>query len=179
MRHTAVLLGTMLVTFSGCIEPEPGPAVSEGSGTFHAVWTGDSVSQKLEVPVAGIRCLDSRLVEISGLRDETGAGLALWYGDSLGADSFPVFDPGRLDPPRPGAGAAVRWFEASRTRAYEGATGWVVLDTLAGGATGDTVSGRFDVTVRAFGGTGDTLHLAGWFRRVPLAAYPVCPVRRQ
>ncbi len=128
---------------------------------------------RIRVPTAGIRCPDSQLIQASGFQGDVGVGFSIYYADSVTIGYYPVFDPLRLNPERPGGAAALRWFTGTSLAAFEGYGGWMAVDTVAA----DTISGRFEVRMRGLDRV-DTLTLTGTFEQVPLSIEASCSLRR-
>jgi hypothetical protein len=128
-----------------------------------AEWSG-SQRGRFIAPASATFCPESGILELVAVRGDTGVGLALYPGDfnQPVAGSYPVFGSAMPEPPRPGSGAALRWFSGIDLAAFEAASGTVELnpaDTL--------LSGTFALRMQQPTGT-DTLVMNGRFSAVPL-----------
>jgi hypothetical protein len=104
------------------------------------------------------------VVELLAVKGDTGIGGAIFLRDSstVAAGDYPVFLAATWPEPRPGAVAALRWFNVTSITAYEGLRGSIRLDP-----TDSTLTGSFDMTVQGIEHP-DTLKLTGHFSGVPL-----------
>ena len=110
-------------------------------------------------------CDSLRVLEIRGVRGDTGLALAIFPVDSVSADSFPVVPALRADSARPASAVAIRWFAETAIRGFQGENGAVVLETT----DSQRVWGRFEARVRSVNDAGRLL-LKGSFFDVPIVA---------
>jgi hypothetical protein len=115
-------------------------------------------------PMSVTHCPESGIVELIAVRGDTGVGFALYPVDSarVVTGEYRVFPSGTVVPPRPAAGAALRWYTGVDLAPFEGTTGAVhasVADSL--------LSGDFEVRMEQPSGT-DTLTVTGRFVALPI-----------
>lgn len=119
----------LLITGTSCQ-----PGAPQGA-RLEATWTSTDTSLAAGRLTAGAQaawCAVAARLEVTGIREDQGIGLALYPADAIGAGSYPAFDPG-IDTliPRPGAAGALRWFTEQRLEAFQSDSGAVEL-TAAG-----------------------------------------------
>lgn len=162
MRFT--LLAGAALALGAC---RSGPTL--GPGQLGAEWAGGPAPGRAVVPARAALCVETGLVELIGVRGDTGIGLALFPADSaeVRPQSFPV-TPGQAGTTaRPRANLALRWFDVATMQVFEGASGRVELDTV----TRRGLTGTLQAGLRAVGRS-DTLTLRARFRDVPLTVEP-------
>jgi hypothetical protein len=110
---------------------------------------------RVTTPVLASWCPRSLRLEVTGIREDLGIGLVVYPVDSLVAGSYPVFDPGLDSSTRPGAAAAVRWFDEQTITGTQSDSGTVEV-TLRGAR----IDLRFGVRLRSLDGR-DTIRMRG------------------
>ena len=138
-------------------EPAPGP------GDLLAEWTGHTAGS-FQARLSATHCPTTGIVELLAVRGDTGIGGAVFLRDSttVSAGDYPIFLAATYPEPRPGALAALRWFNVTAITAYEGLRGRIRLEPRD-----STLAGSFDVIVQGLEHP-DTLKLTGRFSGVPL-----------
>ncbi|HXE56815.1 MAG TPA: hypothetical protein VNK43_02340 [Gemmatimonadales bacterium] len=174
---TGAVLGLALGLTAGC-------GADRGGGRMEASWTGADTG-RLTAPATANWCPGTGLLEVVGTGLDTGVALVLYpgvpgdtsSGDSLAIDDlrpgrYPLRDPFATPVSRPGATAAIRWFDQTAVQGYSSHGGEVVLERGSGGA----LHGRFRGTMRSPAGGRGELTLEGSFVDVPLGpAAAGCP----
>ena len=132
-------------------------------GQVLAEWQGTHGGRFI-APMLVTHCPESGVVELIAVRGDTGVGFALYPVDSsrIITGDYQVFPPGTVVPPRPAAGAALRWYTGVDLAPFEGTSGAVhatVADSL--------LSGNFEVRMEQPSGT-DTLTVTGRFVALPI-----------
>ena len=145
---------TLLLLAAAC---RRGPS-GAGDGQVLAEWRGTHRG-RFVAPMSATHCPESGIVELIAVRGDTGVGLVLYPADSarIASGEYQVFPPGTAVPPRPAAGAALRWFTGIDLSPFDGTSGSVqvtVADSL--------LSGSLAVRMEQPSGT-DTLALTGRF----------------
>jgi hypothetical protein len=166
------LLALLLLALSGALAcHRDGRSDGRTVGQLTAEWK-DSAGRvvRWSAPAEARWCARDTLLEITALRNDSGIGLALFAGDSLRAEGYPVFQSGMFAPWRPQATAAVRWLTANTLKGFESGSGQVVI--TRGGSR--RASGTFDVRAKLAGGA-DSLRLTGGFAELAIEpAPPLC-----
>lgn len=134
-----------------------------GPGELVAEWTGHTAGV-FHAPLSATHCPATGVVELFAVRGDTGIGGAVFLRDSttVSAGDYPVFLAATWPEPRPGALAALRWFNVTSITAYEGLRGSIRLEPRD-----STLAGSFDVVVQGLEHP-DTLKLTARFSGVPL-----------
>ncbi|HEX9894791.1 MAG TPA: hypothetical protein VGA78_12755 [Gemmatimonadales bacterium] len=148
----------LAAAFAGCGEEDPAP------GELVVEWAGHEHG-RFVAPLAATHCAATGVVELIAIRGDTGLASALFLSDStdLRTGDYPIFLAATAPEPRPGAVAALRWFNLTSIVAYEGLSGIVHVEP------GEALlSGRFDVKLQGIDQP-DTLRVTGRFDGVPLA----------
>ena len=114
-------------------------------------------------------CAESGTAELVAVRGDTGVGFVLLPVDSaqLASGSDQVVVPTTLEPLRPAAGAALRWFTGADFVAFEGIAGTVELTVQEDSA----LSGTIDVRMQQLSAT-DSLVMTGRFVSLALERLP-------
>ena len=152
--------GLLLLTLPSACRRTPTEA---RSGQVLAEWQGTQGGRFI-APMAATHCPESGVVELIAVRGDTGVGFALYPLDSsrVVTGQYQVFPSSTVVPPRPGAGAALRWFTGLSLAPFEGTSG-VVQATVAD----SLLSGNFEVRMEQPSGT-DTLTVTGRFVALPI-----------
>ena len=139
------------------------PDASTGPGDLVAEWTGHTAGV-FQAPLSATHCPATGGVELFAVRGDTGIGGAVFLRDSttVSAGDYPIFLAATYPEPRPGAVAALRWFNVTSITAYEGLRGSIRLEPRD-----STLAGSFDLVVQGIEHP-DTLKLTGRFSGVPL-----------
>ena len=120
-------------------------------------WTGSDTGRL--VGVLRVEWCDSLgMLEIRGIRGDSGIAVAVYPEDSVRSDSFPVVAPELAVSRRPSAAVALRWFAETAVKGFQGRSGYVVLERERG-----EVSGRFQTAMHSIN-DGMRLDLIGSFR---------------
>ena len=141
-----------------------GRETAAGPGDLLAEWTGHTAGS-FQARLSATHCPTTGIVELLAVRGDTGIGGAVFLRDSttVSAGDYPIFLAATYPEPRPGALAALRWFNVTAITAYEGLRGRIRLEP----DDDSTLAGSFDVVVQGLEHP-DTLKLTGRFTRVPL-----------
>ena len=158
MTRYLLAASLMLLTLS-CNRPT---ALAEGApGSLSVSWAG-KYDGRFRVEAEGTWCSRDSMLQIAGIRGDTGVGLALFVPDTVRPVPHPVISPAVVVDWRPLAFAAVRWFGESDVVGFEASGGVITVTAVDSGVTGTV-----DVRLRAPNGI-DTLHLTGGFTRIPV-----------
>lgn len=132
-------------------------------GELTVEWAGQTAG-RFNAVLKATHCPATGIVELIAVRGDTGVGSAIFLSDSttLASGDFPVFLAATYPEPRPGAVAAVRWFNLTSIVAYEGLSGVVRI-----ARSDSTLSGTMDVRLQQVDHP-DTLRMTGRFAGVPL-----------
>jgi hypothetical protein len=152
------LLALSILVLVGCRQN-----TGAGPGALQAEWTGHTAGS-FQAPLTATHCPATGIVELFAVRGDTGVGGAVFLRDSssVAAGEYPVFLGATFPEPRPGAVAALRWFNVTSITAYEGLRGTIRLEPRD-----SLLTGSFDVVVQGIEHP-DTLKLTGRFTGVPL-----------
>jgi hypothetical protein len=93
-------------------------------------WTG-SDSGKIDTPASAEWCDTLGLLEIRGLKGDTGIGVAVYPKGVLQPGRYRVVRPEAADTSRPAASVALRWFAETSIRGFKAESGAVVLERSA------------------------------------------------
>ena len=130
-------LGLIALVSCGRHPTEEGPRIA-------VRWTG-SDSGKIDAPATAEWCDTLGLLEIKGLRGDTGVGVAVYPKGVLQPGRYRVLRPDVADTSRPAAAVALRWFAQTSIRGFKGESGAVVLQRSAAG----TYSGHLEAYTRS------------------------------
>jgi hypothetical protein len=128
------------------------PPVQEGPRIV-VRWTGKD-SGNIDAPASVEWCDTLGLLEIRGLKGDTGIGIAVYPKGALEPGHYRVVRPEAADTSRPAAAVALRWFAETSIRGFRAESGSVVLDQSAGKYSGrieaftKSVTDNAQVTVR-------------------------------
>jgi len=143
------LLFLLLLATSACHRP---PAARRGTGEVDFRWTG-SEQGKLSGPAIAEWCAVLRVLEIRGIRGDTGVAVAIYPADTLLA-------PGHYRVVRPAtveslshANIGVRWASQTSIKGFQGESGSVVVERARSGE----LTGRVSAAARS---VSDTQQLA-------------------
>jgi hypothetical protein len=136
-RAVTVALGLMALVSCGRRPVEEGPRIA-------VRWTG-SDSGKIDARASAEWCDTLGLLEIRGLRGDSGVGIAVYPQGALRPGRYRVLRPEVADTSRPAAAVALRWFAATSIRGFKGESGAVVLERSAAG----TYSGHLEAYTRS------------------------------
>ncbi|HEX6106697.1 MAG TPA: hypothetical protein VFZ26_14010 [Gemmatimonadales bacterium] len=135
------------------------PAAQEGGPRLVVEWSGSDTG-RMVAPVHVEWCDTLRLLEIRGVRGDSGVAVAVYPGGPVRADSYPVRPPARADSAPPASAIAIRWFAETAIKGFTGDRGVVVLERAD-----DRVTGYFEAGMRSVT-DGMRLELRGTFRDV-------------
>lgn len=156
MRHALVLLAAIGLACGSS---------SDDRGDLEIEWRSPDRQGGIVLAAEATLCRETGLVEVLGVKGDTGLGLVLFPVDSsrVAPGRYPVFHAGQVvEEPRPGANVALRWFDRINLEAHEGVGGEVVIES------GDAMlSGSLEVETEGLERT-DSIRVSGRFRRVPL-----------
>jgi hypothetical protein len=116
----------------------------EGGPRVVVRWTG-SDSGKIDAPASAEWCDTLGLLEIRGLRGDTGIGVAVYPKGALRPGRYRVVRPEVADTSRPAAAVALRWFAETSIRGFRAESGAVVLEQSGRGR----YSGSIEVFTRS------------------------------
>ncbi len=138
----------------------PGCSREAGGGRIQGTFlVADSARRtpprSFAAPAGAVWCPRSIRLEVTGLREDLGIGLVIYPVDSLVAGSYPAFDPGLDSSTRPGAAAAVRWFDEQTISGMQSDSGTVEVTPRGAG-----VDLSFAVRLRSLDGS-DTIRMRG------------------
>jgi hypothetical protein len=119
-RGLAAGLGVTALLFCGRQPVQERPRVV-------ARWTG-SDSGKIDTPASAEWCDTLGLLEIRGLKGDTGIGVAVYPKGVLQPGRYRVVRPEVADTSRPSASVALRWFAETSIRGFKAESGAVVLE---------------------------------------------------
>jgi hypothetical protein len=136
-RAVSTALGLMAMVSCGRRPVEEGPRIA-------VRWTG-SDSGKIDARASAEWCDTLGLLEIRGLRGDTGVGIAVYPQGALRPGRYRVLRPEVADTSRPAAAVALRWFAVTSIRGFKGESGEVVLERSAAG----TYSGHIEAYTRS------------------------------
>jgi hypothetical protein len=126
-------------------------------------WRG-SADGDLNGTAVATYCPATGLLEVIATQGDSGAGFVLFPSDSMVREgTYPIFLPAIPTETRPGALAALRWFDATRLDVFEGSGGEVRIESVAG----DRLTGSLAVFMRGIANS-DTLLVTGQFADVPV-----------
>jgi hypothetical protein len=128
------------------------------SAHVEAHWSG-SEDGKISGPASAEWCAVLRLLEIRGIRGDTGFAIAVYPRDSVRQGEYRVVDPALADSQSPAAGVALRWAAQTSIRGFQSESGRVVLRRSAAGE----LSGVVTAALRSVTDTA-RLRLVGSFR---------------
>ena len=124
-RALSTALGLMAMVSCGRRPVEEGPRIA-------VRWTG-SDSGKIDARASAEWCDTLGLLEIRGLRGDTGVGVAVYPQGALRPGRYRVLRPEVADTSRPAAAVALRWFAETSIRGFRAESGAVVLEQSAPG----------------------------------------------
>lgn len=156
MSRAGVLIALML---AACSRNPTGPP---DRSRLVADWSGSDTGRLVTRAVAEW-CDSLRVLEIRGVKGDTGMALAIFPVNSVTADSYPAVPPLRADSVRPAAAIAIRWFAETAIKGFHGESGAVIIEA----ADSQRVWGRFEGRVRSVT-EGGRLFLKGSFFDVPI-----------
>lgn len=139
MVATALVVGATVLA-AGCSKPSD--AKIEGP-QLEARWTvvgGDSAT--VRGPATAEWCDSLRLVQLQTLRGDTGVAIVLYPVKELAAGKFPIVPPDHADSAPPAAALAIRWFEETSIRGFQGDSGEVVVSQDGPGTFAGTFVSR-------------------------------------
>lgn len=125
---------------TGCSKPSD--AKVEGP-QLEARWTvvrGDSAT--VRGPATAEWCDSLRLVQIQTLRGDTGVAIVLYPVKEFGAGTFRLVPPDHADSAPPAAALAIRWFDETSIRGFQGDSGEVVVRQDGPGTFAGTFASR-------------------------------------
>jgi hypothetical protein len=136
----ALALGTIV---TACRKPAETP---QDGPTLEVRWAGATIdSANVTTPASAEWCDSLKMVQIQGLRGDTGIAIALYPVRGFGAGRFPVVVPARADSAPPTAAVAVRWFAETAVRGFQGDSGAVIVQQDRPGV----YSGRFELVAHS------------------------------
>jgi hypothetical protein len=95
-------------------------------------WTG-SARGDLSGRATAEWCGILRLLEIRGIRGDTGIAIAIYPADTIKVGQYPVRVPARAEPLLPAAVVALRWTTETAVKGFQGESGSVRLDRSTAG----------------------------------------------
>jgi hypothetical protein len=139
------------------------PASRRGAGQLDIQWSGNDPG-KLSGPAIAEWCAVLRVLEIRGIRGDTGVAVAIYPGDTLLAPGrYPVVRPTVVDS-LSHANIGVRWASETSIKGFQGESGSIVVERAGSGeltgrvsaaarsvtdTAGLTINGSFkDLTIR-------------------------------
>jgi hypothetical protein len=157
MKPVGGLIWLALVAFSACNPLNP---LGRDDAQLDLRWTGTDEG-KISSQATAEWCGLLRLLEIRGIRGDTGVALAIYPVDTLVPGKYLVKDPSRADSLRPAAGVAVRWATRTSIRGFQGESGSVVFERAGSGP----LSGRLQALARSATDTG-RINITGTFQNL-------------
>ncbi|HEU5039645.1 MAG TPA: hypothetical protein VFT84_02420 [Gemmatimonadales bacterium] len=152
----ALLVLALSLPAAGCDRLRPG---EKPPSRLIVAWTGSDTGAMAAKAVAEW-CDSLRVLEIRGVRGDSGLAMAIYPLDRVQADSYPVMLPDRADSTRPSAAVGARWFAETSVKGFQGDRGAVIVEQASG-----RVSGRFRARMRSVT-DGSRLELEGTFQRI-------------
>ena len=137
LRGLAAALGLTALLSCGRRPVDEGPRVV-------VRWTGTD-SGKIDSPASAEWCDTLGLLEIRGLKGDTGIGVAVYPKGVLQPGRYRVVRPELADTSRPAAAVALRWFAETSIRGFKAESGAVVLEQAAPGK----YSGRIEAFTKS------------------------------
>src|SRR4051812_33985133 len=74
-----------------------------------------------------------KLLEIRGIRGDTGIAIAIYPADTIKTGDYPVREPARAESLPPAAGVALRWTTETAVKGFQGESGSIRLGRSAAG----------------------------------------------
>jgi hypothetical protein len=152
-RLTALAIG-----FVGLIGCNRSAATPTGGGQIDVRWSG-SAAGRFSTGAVAEWCGILRLLEIRGIRGDTGIALAIFVPDTVSAGEYRVIDPARAESLPPAAALALRWASSTSIIGFQAESGSVVLEQ----ADSTGVSGRVRAAARSVNDT-QRIAVEGEFR---------------
>jgi hypothetical protein len=137
LRGLVAGLGVMALLFCGRQPAQEGPRVA-------VRWAG-SDSGRIDTPASAEWCDTLALLEIRGVKGDTGIGVAVYPKGVLRPGRYRVMRPEAADTSRPAAAVALRWFAETSIRGFKAESGAVVLEQSPPGR----YSGRIEAFARS------------------------------
>jgi len=128
----------LVLLVTACSKPSVRPP---GEGQLEVRWDG-SFDGSLSAPATAEWCGLHRVLQIRGVRGDTGVALAIYPGESLKAGVYPVVDPARAESLPPAAAVAARWLTKNLVQGFRGDSGQVRLDAAGPGRYSGSVKAR-------------------------------------
>jgi len=141
------------------------------AGEIEATWAGSADSHgRFRSAATASWCDSLRMLELTGVKGDTGLALAVYPESAVTAGAYPARDPLKPDSARPGVAAAARWFTQTAISAFRSDSGGLDLTSGTG-----AVSGEFGFRMMSPQGN-DTVRLQGRFVQVSVSrGGPGCP----
>jgi hypothetical protein len=155
VKRSVLALAIAVIGFGGCNGAASGAAEA---GQIDVRWTG-SERGRLTGRAGAEWCSRLRLLEIRGIKGDTGIALAIYSLDTLTPGEYPVTNPVRAESLPPAAGIALRWAAQTAIKGFQGESGLVALERARSGK----LSGRVTATARSVSDTG-VLDVSGTFQ---------------
>ena len=134
LGQVVAVAAVALVALLGC-DRKP---IAEGP-RISVRWTG-SDSGRVDAPASAEWCDTLGLLEIRGIKGDTGIEVAIYPKTTPAPGRYPVLRPEVADTSPPAAAVALRWFAQTSIRGFKADSGAVVLQRSSGG----TYSGRLE-----------------------------------
>jgi hypothetical protein len=131
----------MALALGGC---DRAPGFGDDAAQLDVHWTGGERG-RLSGGGAAEWCSILRMLEIRGVRGDTGFAIAVYPKDTLVAGPYRVVDPARADSLRPAAAVVLRWAGQTSIKGFQGDSGSVILDLAPSGE----LSGRVTAVARS------------------------------
>ncbi len=141
MKPSLGLLVLVLVGLSGC---DRAPASGGGAGQIDVRWRG-SERGGLSGNATAEWCTILRLLEIRGIRGDTGIAIAIYPTDTVTPGQYRITDPAKAESLPPAAGVALRLATPTAIIGFQGDSGSVVLERSSSGQ----LSGRVNAAARS------------------------------
>jgi hypothetical protein len=109
---------------------QPPPRVPVGR--MDVSWNG-SARGSLSGGATAEWCGILKLLEIRGIRGDTGIALAIYPADTIQTGDYPVREPTRAESLPPAAGLALRWTTETAVKGFQGESGSIRLGRSAAG----------------------------------------------
>ena len=152
----------LAIGLGGLLGCSPSPASGGSAGQLDVRWTG-SEQGGLSTRATAEWCGVLRLLEIHGIRGDTGVALAIYVADTVKAGEFPVIDPVKAESLPPAAALALRWASRTSIIGFQAESGLVVLEQSR--PTG--LSGRISAAARSVTDT-QRISVEGEFRELTI-----------
>jgi hypothetical protein len=157
VKARATAIAIWLVLLIGC---NRSPASRGGEGELEVSWSGTERG-RFSTGAAAEWCGVLRLLEIHGIRGDTGIALAIFVSDTVTAGEYRVVDPARAESLPPAAALALRWASPTSIIGFQAESGSVVLEQ----PTSSGLSGRVKAAARSVNDT-QKISVEGEFRNL-------------